>query len=185
MTSLLSSVAKPAPNFAAPIYDPADPSRFGDIVRLEDYKGRWLVFFWYPQDFTHVCPTEITAISDRLDEFHDAECDVLGASTDSIYSHRAWVNVPRDQNGIAGIRFPLLSDRTHQIARNYGVLLEEEGIALRGLFIVDPEGILQYAAVYNLNIGRSVDETLRVLMGLQTGGLCPSDWKPGQKTLGE
>lgn len=184
MNTSLASVGQPAPLFAAPVYDPVDPARFGQPVYSHDYRGRWLVFFWYPSDFTHVCPTEITALSDRLDEFHDAECDVLGASTDSIYSHRAWAGVSREDNGIAGVRFPLLSDRTHTIARDYGVLVEAEGVALRGLFIVDPDGLLQYAAIYNLSIGRSVDETLRVLLGLQTGGLCPSDWKPGQKTLG-
>lgn len=179
----VARVGRPAPPFAAPIYDPCDPARLGQTIRLEDYAGKWLVFFWYPLDFSYVCPTEITALSDRRDEFLELGCDVLGASTDSVYSHRAWGQTPRGANGIEGLAFPLLSDRTHQIARNYGVLIEDEGVALRGLFLIDPDGVLQYAVVHNLNIGRSVDETLRVLQALQTGGRCGSDWKPGQKTL--
>ncbi len=152
-------------------------------VSLTDYRERWLVLLWYPRDFTFVCPTEITALSDRLDEFTDLECDVLAASTDSVYTHRAWMRVPREEHGIEGVRFPILADTTHQIARDYGILLEDEGAALRGLFIIDPDGIVQYTVVHNLNVGRSVDETLRVLEAIQSGGLCGSDWKPGQKVL--
>jgi len=177
-------VGQSAPDFAAPAAFPdeaaSSPAR---TVSLADYSGRWLVFLWYPNDFTFVCPTEITALSDRLDEFADMETDVLAASTDSVYSHRAWMWTPREQNGIEGVRFPILSDATHRIARDYGVLLEDEGIALRGLFIIDPEGVVQYAVAHNLNVGRSVDETLRVLFAIQSGGLCGSDWKPGQGTL--
>ncbi len=115
--------------------------------------------------------------------FADRDADVLGASTDSVYSHRVWMGRGRERQGIADLRFPLLSDKTGRIARNYGVLLEEEGVALRGLFIVDPEGVIQYAVTHNLNVGRSVDETLRVLEAIQSGGLCGSDWKPGQAML--
>lgn len=177
-------VGQPAPDFTAPAAfpDEASSSPTG-IVSLADYQGRWLVFFWYPNDFTFVCPTEITALSDRLDEFNDMEADILAASTDSVYAHRAWMRTPREQNGIEGARFPILSDATHRIARDYGVLLEEEGVALRGLFIIDPDGVVQYAVAHNLNVGRSVDETLRVLSAIQSGGLCGSDWKPGQGTL--
>lgn len=181
MTSL---VGQCAPQFTAPAAFPGEAA--ADVVKtisLADYHDRWLVFFWYPADFTFVCPTEITALSDRRDEFAEMEADILGASTDSVYSHRAWMRVPREENGIADIRFPLLSDPTHRIARDYGVLLEEEGIALRGLFIIDPMGEVQYAAMHNLNVGRSVDETLRVLAAIQSGGLCGSDWKPGQEIL--
>lgn len=177
-------VGKPAPLFTAPNARASDRANSPlESVSLDDYRDKWLVFFWYPLDFTFVCPTEITALSDRADEFADADCAILAASTDSVYAHRAWLRTPRDQNGIEGVTFPLLSDMTHRIARDYGVLVEEEGIALRGLFIIDPDGIVQYAVVNNLNIGRSVDETLRVLHALQSGGLCPSDWKPGAKTL--
>ena len=177
-------VGQPAPQFTAQAFDPnLPPNAPFRPVSLADYAGRWLVFFWYPSDFTHVCPTEITALSDRYDEFLELDCDILGASTDSQHCHQAWAGVPRTDNGIAGVRFPLLSDRTHEIAREYGVLVQDLGLTLRGLFIVDPDGIVQHATINNLNVGRSVNETLRVLQAVQSGGLCPSDWKPGQKTL--
>ena len=180
-----AQVGQPAPHFAAPAAFPGEAmSSPLQTVSLTDYAGRWLVFVWYPLGFTVVCPTEITALSDRLDEFADREADVLGASTDSVYSHRAWMQTGRDRQGIAGLRFPLLSDKTGRIARAYGVLLEDEGVALRGLFIVDPEGVIQYRVTHNLNVWRSVDETLRVLEAVQSGGLCGSDWKPGQGTAG-
>lgn len=177
-------IGQPAPSFTAPAAFPSESA--GSPVRtvsLADYAGRWLLFFWYPNDFTFVCPTEILAFSDRFEEFEDAETDILAASVDSVYSHRAWANTPRGANGIAGVRFPIVSDATHAIAREWGVLLEREGVSLRGLFIVDPEGTVQYSAAHNLNVGRSVDETLRVLAALQSGGLCGSDWRPGQKAL--
>ena len=179
----IAKVGQPAPEFTAPVFDPADNSKFGHKISLADYKGKWLIFFWYPLDFTFVCPTEITALSDRSEEFSEVGAVILGASTDSVHSHKAWANTPRSKNGIEGLKYPVISDMTHSIAREYGVLVEEEGIALRGLFIIDPDGILQYATINSLNVGRSVDETLRILQALQTGGLCPSDWKPGQKTL--
>ena len=177
-------IGRPAPLFTAPAFDPALPANAPfRPISLADYAGRWLVLFWYPSDFTHVCPTEITALSDRLAEFSEMDCDILGASTDSEECHQAWAQVPREANGIAGVRFPLLSDRTHRIARDYGVLVEEMGLTLRGLFIIDPEGMVQHATINNLNVGRSVSETLRVLQAVQSGGLCPSDWKPGQNNL--
>lgn len=176
-----AKVGKPAPDFT--MFTTADMDKLQSKVSLSDYRGKWLVLFFYPLDFTFVCPTEITALSDRYEEFVDLGADVLGVSVDSVYSHRAWINTPREKNGLAGLKFPLASDITKQVSRDYGVLVEEEGVALRGLFIIDPDGILQYAVIHNMNVGRSVDETLRVLEALQTGGLCPSDWKPGQKTL--
>src|SRR5262245_34003098 len=129
-------------------------ARFGmkttaDLYKLEsrsalaDYRGKWLILFFYPLDFTFVCPTEILALSDRYDEFVELGADVLGVSTDSVYSHRAWINTPRERNGIAGLRYPLAADITKQVARDYGVLVEDQGIALRGLFIIDPHGVLQ------------------------------------------
>jgi alkyl hydroperoxide reductase subunit AhpC len=180
----MALIGRPAPAFTATAFDPG--LSLGSCFRpvsLADYAGRWLVFFWYPSDFTHVCPTEITALSDRVDEFRDLDCDILGASTDSEHCHQAWASVPREANGIAGVSFPLLSDRTQTIARDYGVLVEDLGLTLRGLFIIDPDGIVQHATLNNLNVGRSVDETLRTLQAVQSGGLCPSDWKPGQKNL--
>ncbi len=176
-------VGSKAPDFEMPVFDPNEPRNMKKTVKLSDYEGRWLVFFWYPLDFTFVCPTEITALSDRLAEFRELGAEVLGASTDSVFSHKAWVQTPREQNGIAGLQYSLAADMTHDVARRYGVLLEQQGIALRGLFVIDPDGVLQYSVVHALNVGRSVEETLRVLQALQTGGLCPSDWRPGQKML--
>lgn len=180
-TPSVAKVGQPAPSFR--MKTTANLKTLDSVATLEDYRGKWLVLFFYPLDFTFVCPTEILALSDRYEEFQELGADILGVSTDSVYSHRAWLNTPRDMNGIQGTKFPLAADITKEVARAYGVLVEEEGIALRGLFIIDPDGILQYAVINSLNIGRSVDETLRVLQALQTGGLCGSDWKPGQQTL--
>ncbi|NLD50780.1 MAG: peroxiredoxin [Clostridiaceae bacterium] len=152
-------------------------------VKLSDFSGKWLVLFFYPLDFTFVCPTEITAISRRYNEFKELGAEVLGVSIDSKFSHKAWINSPLNEGGLGKIEYLLASDITKEVSRNYGVLIEEEGIALRGLFIVSPDGNISYSVVHDLNIGRSVDETLRVLNALQSGGLCPIDWKPGDKNL--
>jgi alkyl hydroperoxide reductase subunit AhpC len=181
---MLAQVGKPAPNFTLPsTKDATGAKNLGKEVKLSDYRGKWLVFFFYPLDFTFVCPTEITALSDRYAEFKDIDADVLGASTDSVHSHWAWINTPKEKNGIAGLKYPLAADFTKETARAYGVLDENSGVAQRGLFIVDPEGILKYAVVTDDNIGRSVEETLRVLQALQTGGLCPAEWTPGKQLL--
>jgi len=179
--TVFAKVGQPAPDFT--MKTTADLKTLQSSASLSDYRGKWLVFFFYPLDFTFVCPTEILALSDRYDEFKELDAEILGVSTDSVHSHRAWINTPLAQNGISGVRFPLASDITKEVARKYDVLVEEEGIALRGLFIIDPNGVLQYSVVHNLNIGRSVDETLRVLEALQAGGLCSADWKPGKATL--
>lgn len=152
-------------------------------VRLSDYKGKFLIMFFYPLDFTFVCPTELKAFSKRIEELKKAGAEVLAVSTDSVFSHRAWINTAEDKGGLGDLHYVLASDITKDVSRDYGVLLEDKGIALRGLFIIDPEGILQYQVVHSLNIGRSVDETLRVLEAIKTGGLCGADWKPGQKPL--
>ena len=154
-----------------------------DDVKLSDYRGKWLVMFFYPLDFTFVCPTEIKAFSDAAAQFRKAGAEILGISTDSAYSHRAWIKAGKDLNGLGELNFPLASDITREVSRKYGVLIEEKGIALRGLFIVDPKGILQYSVIHNLGVGRSTDETLRVLSAFQTGELCPANWKPGQSPL--
>lgn len=177
----LRLVGLPAPDFE--MESTKNLETLDEKVKLSDYRGKWLVLFFYPLDFTFVCPTEITALSDRYEEFQELNAEILGVSTDSKFSHRAWINTPREENGLGPINYPLAADTTHKVSRDYGVLVEDEGIALRGLFIIDPEGIVRYQVVHDENIGRSVDETLRVLQALQTGGLCPSDWKPGQKTL--
>ena len=148
-------------------------------VSLEEYRGKWLVLFFYPLDFTFVCPTEIREFSKRAEEFREAGAEIATVSVDSKYSHLAW------QKEIGQIAYPMLSDITKEAAWSYGVLLEKEGVALRGLFIIDPEGIVRYELTHDLSVGRSVGETLRVLKALQTGELCPVDWEPGGETLGE
>lgn len=177
----VAKVGQPAPDFNMP--STLNLKTLKEPVSLKDYEGQWLVLVFYPLDFTFVCPTELTAISDRYDEFEERNAAVIGISTDSVHSHRAWINTSRDQNGVQGLRYPLASDITHTVSRDYGVLVEEEGIALRGLYIIGPDGTLEYSVVHNLNTGRSVDEVLRVLDALQMGGLCPADWKPGQELL--
>jgi peroxiredoxin (alkyl hydroperoxide reductase subunit C) len=155
--------------------------------RLSDYKGKWVVLFFYPLDFTFVCPTEILAFSDRLGEFQKLGVEVLGASVDSRYSHLAWTEKPREEGGIKGLAYPLLEDLKKELAEEYGVLDEAGAVALRGLFIIDPDGIVQHATVNNLGVGRSVDETLRVVQAFQyvrdNGEVCPADWKPGTKAM--
>ncbi len=148
--------------------------------KLSDYKGKWVVLFFWPLDFTYVCPTEITAFSKRMGEFRELGAEILGASTDSIYSHLAWT-----KGDLGQIQYPMLSDFTKQVSRDYGVLIEDQGIALRGLFLIDPEGALSYQVVHALNVGRNVDEVLRVIKALQTGELCPVDWDEGEETLGK
>ncbi|HMF54715.1 MAG TPA: peroxiredoxin, partial [Pyrinomonadaceae bacterium] len=126
---------------------------------------------------------ELTTFSDRYEDFQKAGADVLGVSIDSVYSHRAWLETPRSKNGVQGLKFPLAADITKKVSRDYDVLLEDEGIALRGLFIIDPKGVLRYKVIHDLDVGRSAEETLRVLQALQTGNLCPAEWRPGQKTI--
>jgi peroxiredoxin (alkyl hydroperoxide reductase subunit C) len=174
-------VGHPAPDFDMP--STKNIQSLDENVKLSDYRGKWLVMVFYPLDFTFVCPTELTAFSDHYDDFQGVGAEVLGISTDSVYSHRAWLQTPRDKNGIEGLKYPLAADMGGGVSRDYGVLLEDKGIALRGLFIIDPEGVLRYKVVHDLNIGRSVDETMRVIQALQTGGLCQAEWRPGQETL--
>lgn len=157
---------------------------FGTVSLEQNMKNDlWTVLFFYPMDFTVICPTEITSVSDQFDEFKELDTEVIGVSTDTIHAHKAWINTSRDDNGLGGLNYPLAADTNHRVSRDYGVLIEDEGIALRGLFIISPEGELMYSAVNHNNIGRDVDETLRVLQALQTGGLCPANWQPGQETL--
>ena len=179
---MLAKVGQPAPAFTLPSTKGATSAKdLGKEISLSDYNGKWLIFFFYPLDFTFVCPTEITALSDRSSEFKDLDTEVLGASTDSVHSHFAWLNTPREKNGIAGTAYPLVADFTKEVARAYGVLDEQTGAAQRGLFIIDPDGVLRYAVVTDDNVGRCVEETMRVLQALQTGGLCPAEWTPGKR----
>ena len=176
-------VGRKAPDFAL---EGVLNGRFG-TYRLSEHRGRWVVLFFYPLDFTFVCPTEILAFSDRLGEFRKLGAEVLGASVDSKFSHLAWTEKPREQGGIKGLAYPLLEDLKKELAAAYGVLDEAGAVALRGLFLIDPDGVVQHATVNNLGVGRSVDETLRVLQAFQHvrehGEVCPADWKPGTKTM--
>jgi peroxiredoxin (alkyl hydroperoxide reductase subunit C) len=176
-------IGQPAPTFSN---DAVEKGQF-TTVNLDDYKGKWLVLFFYPLDFTFVCPTEILAFSDRLAEFHDLDAEVVGVSIDSKYTHLAWMEKPRDAGGIQGLKYPLVSDLSRQLARDYNVLDEEAGVALRGLFLIDPDGVVQHATINNLGVGRSVDETLRVLSAFQfvreNGEVCPANWQPGSDSM--
>ena len=177
-----AQIGQPTPDFN--MASTRNIEKLNENVQLSDYRGKWVVLLFYPLDFTFVCPTELTTFSDRYDDFEAINAEVIGVSTDSVYSHRAWLQTARDKGGVEGLRYPLASDITGTVARDYGVLIEDKGIALRGLFVIDPEGILRYKVVHDLNIGRSAEETLRVIQALQTGGLCQAEWRPGQKTLG-
>lgn len=169
-------VGKKAPNFNMKTAL-GDGSGFGK-TSLDEYKGQWLVVFFYPLDFTFVCPTEITAYSKAYESFTKVGADVLAVSVDSEHSHKAWIN-----SSLGPVNFPIASDMTKSVSSDYGVLVEEEGIALRGLFIINPDGIVKYSVVHDLNVGRSVGETLRVLKALQSGGLCAIDWNDGDDHL--
>jgi peroxiredoxin (alkyl hydroperoxide reductase subunit C) len=176
-----AKVGQAAPDFDMP--STKNIEKLNENVSLSDYQGKWVVLLFYPLDFTFVCPTELTTFSDRYEDFIGIGADVIGVSTDSVHSHRAWLKTPRDKGGVEGLQYPLASDITKQVARDYGVLIEDKGVALRGLFVIDPEGTLRYAVIHDLNVGRSADETLRVIQALQTGGLCQAEWRPGQETL--
>ncbi|KAL7096461.1 hypothetical protein ACP275_10G080700 [Erythranthe tilingii] len=158
-------------------------------VKLSEYIGKkYVILFFYPLDFTFVCPTEITAFSDRYEEFSKLNTEVLGVSVDSVFSHLAWVQTDRKSGGLGDLTYPLVSDITKSIAKSYGVLIPDQGIALRGLFIIDKEGVIQHSTINNLGIGRSVDETLRTLQALQyvqdnPDEVCPAGWKPGEKSM--
>ncbi|KAM4905282.1 peroxiredoxin-4 isoform 1-T1 [Sylvia borin] len=156
-------------------------------LKLTDYEGKYLVFFFYPLDFTFVCPTEIIAFSDRIEEFRAINTEVVACSVDSKFTHLAWINTPRKQGGLGPMKIPLLSDLTHQISKDYGVYLEDQGHTLRGLFIIDNKRILRQITMNDLPVGRSVDETLRLVQAFQYtdkhGEVCPAGWKPGSETI--
>ena len=176
-------VQKEAPDFtAAAVVN-------GNIVneyKLSSTRGKYAVLFFYPLDFTFVCPTEIVAFSDRIEDFKSRNAEVIGCSIDSQFSHLAWIQQPRNVGGLGGLKYPLVADLTKKIAADYGVLLDG-GIALRGTFIIDKEGVVRAATIHDLPLGRSVDEALRVLDALQHfekhGEVCPADWKKGAATI--
>ncbi len=158
------------------------------VIRLSDYLGKYVVLFFYPLDFTFVCPTEVIAFSDRYHEFASLNTEVLGVSVDSEFTHLAWIQTERKQGGVGELNYPLVSDLTKEISRAYHVLEESSGIAHRGLFIIDREGIIQHITINNLSCGRSINETLRVLKAIQyvqshENEVCPVDWQEGDKTM--
>lgn len=167
---------------AAPNFENITAYHKGEFhkVSLADFKGQWLVFFFYPRDFTFICPTEIRSFAKMCPDFKAAQCSVLGASTDSEWSHKAWF-----EKDLPEVDYPVLADTTHKVAKDYDVYNEVDGLAERGLFIIDPDGIVKYALVSAGSVGRSTHETMRVLKALQSGDLCPIEWEPGQETLGK
>ena len=150
----------------------------GQVVdyNLDSYRGKWLVLFFYPADFTFICPTEVIGFSKLVKDFRSEQAEVVGVSVDSVDSHRAWVEE------LGGVDYPLLSDAEKSVGRNYGVFDEKEGVSQRATFIINSEGNVSYLVVSHMNVGRSVEETLRVLKALRTERLCPSDWRPGTET---
>lgn len=175
--------AKPAPHFEGTAVVNGEFKK----ISLCDYKGKYVVLFFYPLDFTFVCPTEIIAFSESAEKFRAINCELIACSTDSHFSHLAWVNTPRKQGGLGEMHIPLLADITGKIARDYGVLKEDEGIAFRGLFIIDAKGVLRQMTVNDLPVGRSVDEIMRLVQAFQFndkhGEVCPANWKPGADTI--
>ena len=177
-------VGQLAPDFTATaVVD----QEFKDI-KLSDYRGKYVVLFFYPLDFTFVCPTEVSAFSDRYEEFKTLNTEILGVSVDSVFSHLAWIQTDRKFGGVGDLNYPLVSDIKKEISTAYNVLDPDGGIALRGLFIIDKDGVLQHATINNLAFGRSIDETLRTLQAIQhvqshPDEVCPADWKPGDKTM--
>ncbi|CAG0899706.1 unnamed protein product [Cyprideis torosa] len=181
--NVVPALGKPAPVFKGTA---VINGAFKDIS-LADYKGKYVVLFFYPLDFTFVCPTEIISFNDRVKEFEKLNCAVIACSTDSQFSHLAWINTPRKQGGLGEMNIPLLADRSMDIAKAYGVLKEDEGITFRGLFIIDSKGNLRQVIVNDLPVGRDVDEILRLVQAYQFvdthGEVCPANWKPGDKTM--
>ncbi len=154
---------------------------------LELYQGKNVILFFYPLDFTFVCPTELHAFQEKLKAFEQRNCQVIGCSIDSVFTHLAWLNTPKNKGGIAGVSYPLISDINKTIAKDYGVLFEEEGIAYRGLFLIDKTGVVRHQTINDLPLGRSVDEALRLLDALQYyethGEVCPANWIEGGKAM--
>ena len=156
-------------------------------ISLEQYKGKWVVLFFYPMDFTFVCPTELIAFNNKLEEFRKLNCEVLAASCDTEYCHLAYVNTPRKEGGVGMLDLPLIADNTHSLAKEYGVYIEEAGVALRGLFIIDPEQKVRQITVNDLPVGRSVEEVMRLVQAFQFvaehGEVCPANWHKGDEAM--
>ena len=181
---MAAQVTQPAPDFTATAVLP--DGTFNEKFQLSDYKGKYVVLFFYPLDFTFVCPSEILAFDRKVEEFEERGCQLVGVSVDSHFTHWAWRNTPVEKGGIGNVRYPLVADITKNIARDYGVLFDE-AVALRGLFLIDKEGVLRHALVNDLPLGRSVDEAVRILDALQHteehGEVCPANWRQGEDAM--
>jgi peroxiredoxin 2/4 len=179
-----SLVGKKAPDFIAKA---VVKNKIVDEFSLSSMKGKYIVLFFYPLDFTFVCPTELHAFQEKLQEFKQLNAEVVGCSVDSQFTHLAWMNTPKTQGGIEGIEYPIIADLNKSIAENYGVLIPHEGIAYRGLFLIDCEGVVRHQVVNDLPIGRSVDEVLRTLNALiffeNNGEVCPANWTTGKESM--
>lgn len=177
-------VTKEAPDFSAVAV--MGNNEFNEEFKLSDLRGRYTVLFFYPLDFTFVCPSEIIAFDKAYDKFKEKNCEVIGVSVDSQYSHFAWKNTPVDQGGIGQVKFPLVADLSKNISRDYGVLLNDS-VALRGLFLIDKEGIVRHSVINDLSLGRNVDEAMRMLDALQFtekhGEVCPANWREGDEAM--
>ncbi len=178
-------VGKSAPEFKATAV--VEGSEFKSEFTLSQFKGKYVVLFFYPLDFTFVCPTELHAFQEKLEEFEKRNTQVIGVSVDSQFSHLAWLNTPKSKGGIEGIQYPLVADINKTIAKEYDVLVEGEGIAYRGLFLIDKDGVVRHQVVNDLPLGRSIDEALRVLDALQFteehGEVCPANWNRDAKSM--
>jgi len=177
-------VTKPAPDFTAAAVMP--DNTINEEFKLSDYKGKYVVLFFYPLDFTFVCPSEIIAFDKALSRFQEKGCEIISVSVDSQFSHFAWKNTPVNEGGIGNVQFPMVADMTKSISRDYGVLLGDQ-VALRGLFLMDQEGVVRHATVNDLPLGRNVDEAMRVLDALQFtekhGEVCPANWNAGDEGM--
>lgn len=177
-------VGKPAPDFNAKAV--VEGLILSDFT-LRQFRGKNIVLFFYPLNFTFVCPTELHAFQEKLEEFEKRNTQVIGCSVDSAYTHLAWMNTPKNKGGIHGVHYPLVSDLNKSISRSYDVLIEEEGISYRGLFFIDVEGIVRHQVVNDLPLGRSVDEALRIVdawISFQTHGeVCPANWQKGSPSM--
>jgi peroxiredoxin (alkyl hydroperoxide reductase subunit C) len=179
-----SLVPNPAPEFTATAVMP--DNSFKEDFKLSDYRGKYVVLFFYPLDFTFVCPSEIIAFDKKLEEFKQRDTEVIGCSIDSHFTHLAWKQTPRDEGGIGDIQFPLVADIKKEISRDYGVLVDDS-VALRGLFLIDKEGIVRHAVINDLSLGRNVDEAIRMVDALQHteehGEVCPANWQKGDEAM--
>jgi peroxiredoxin (alkyl hydroperoxide reductase subunit C) len=181
----MSLVGRPAPDFELEGYFNGQFSQY----KLSDYRKKWVLLLFYPLDFTFVCPTEVLNFSAAAEKFSGLNCQIFGISVDSVYVHKAWVDTKREDGGLGGsLNYPLLSDLNKVTARDYGILMEDKGVALRGLFLVNPEGVIMHSTINSLSVGRSVTEAMRVMkafqfVSLHEGQVCPADWEDGKDSM--